>query len=153
VSKRRSYRRALGAGLVTAMLSSCGMANPPASTNTGAPSDLGVQEPSAANASTTGCHLPVRDYESRSTFIGIKGIARTGVPSKKLAIGFRAERTRWCVLSFVLDERYYPFSVSVYFLSKTSNGDVSAVIAYIKRTGLFAHVEVLRPRIYPFANQ
>jgi hypothetical protein len=149
VSKRRSYRRALGAGLVTAMLSSCGMANP---------SPLGAQETSTAGTSTAGtstagCHLPVRDYEPKSTFIGVKAIARNGVPSKKLAIGFRAERARWCVLSFVIDERNYPFSESVYFLSNASNGDVVAVIAYMKRTGLFAHVGVLRPRVYPYANQ
>jgi hypothetical protein len=140
VSKQRSYRRALGAGLVTAMLSSCGMANPPASTN-------------AANETPTGCHLPVRDYAPRSTFIGIRANARTGVPIENLAIGFRAERTRWCVLSFVRDERNDPYSESVYFLSKASNGDVSAVIAYMKRTGLFVQIEVLRPRVYPFANQ
>jgi hypothetical protein len=139
VSKRRSYRRALGVGLVTAMLSSCGMANPSA---------LGAHE-----ASIAGCHLPVRDNDPKSTFIGVKVIARAGVPSKKLAIGFRAERARWCVLSFVIDERNYPLRESVYFLSKASNGDVAAVIAYMNRTGLFAHVGVLRPRIYPYANQ
>jgi hypothetical protein len=141
VGKRRLYRRALGAGLVTAMLSSCGMANPPASTNTG------------TSSSVIGCDLPVPDYSPRSTFIGIRATARTGVPLEKLAIGFKAERTRWCVLSFVRDERNYPFTESVYFLSKASNGDVLAVIGYLKRTGLFVHIGVLRPRIYPFANQ
>jgi hypothetical protein len=143
VGKQRSYRRTLGAGLVTVMLSSCGMANPPASTNTGTPSD----------ATVIGCHLPVRPYAPRLTFIGIRATARTGVPFEKLTIGFKAERTRWCVVSFVRDERNYPFTESVYFLPMASNGDVLAVIGYLKRTGLFVHIEVLRPRIYPFANQ
>jgi hypothetical protein len=53
----------------------------------------------------------------------------------------------------VRDERNYPFTESVYFLPMASNGDVLAVIGYLKRTGLFVHIEVLRPRIYPFANQ
>jgi hypothetical protein len=143
VGQRNSYRRAFGAGLVTAMLSSCGMANPPASTNTGTPSD----------ASAIGCHLPVQPYAPRLTFIGIRAIARTGIPFEKLAIGFKTERRRWCVVSFVRDERNNPFTESVYFLPKASNGDVLAVVGYLKRTGLFVHIGVLRPRIYPFANQ
>jgi hypothetical protein len=123
------------------------MANPQASTNTGTPSD----EPSAAGA--IGCHLPVRPYAPRLTFIGIRATARTGVPFETLAIGFKAERTRWCVVSFVRDERNYPFTESVYFLPMASNGDVASVVGYLKRTGLFVHIETLRPRIYPFANQ
>jgi hypothetical protein len=143
---RLPYGQAFGVVLVMAMLSSCGRANPPASTVTGAPSD----EPSAA--SVMGCHIPVREYAPRLTFIGIRAIARTGVPFQKLAIGFKAERTRWCVVSFVRDEREFPFTESVYFLPEASDGDVSAVIGYLKRTGLFVHIEVLRPRIYPFAK-
>jgi hypothetical protein len=123
-----------------AMLSSCGMANP--STDTG-----------PTNARVTGCPLPVSAYEPTATFIGIRAIARTGVRSDELLIGFKAQRSRWCVLSFVQDERTHPIIERVYFLSGASAGDVSAVIAYMKRLGLFVQIEVLRPRIYPYANQ
>jgi hypothetical protein len=123
-----------------AMLSSCAMANP--STDTG-----------AANARVTGCPLPVTAYQPTATFIGIRAIVRTGVLSDELLIGFKAQRSRWCLLSFVQDDRTNPIIERVYFLSGATDGDVSAVIAYMKRLGLFVHIEVVRPRIYPYGNQ
>jgi hypothetical protein len=110
----------------------------------------GAQESvSTLHKSLGGCHRPTNPGRTHSVFYGVEGIAKPQVKESAIvSFTTRNETSRWCLLSFVIDESTKPITVHFAFLSQATRADEVAVQSFAKATALFKRVWILPTKVW-----